>query len=262
MAKISITFDLATESREQIIQQVTSALGIDDGPEIISVGIDMPQNFTHEQAHNLGAAVGQQLAAMMTDEVPGEPKLDAEGVPWDERIHSGNKTITAKGVWQRRKNIADPTYHAIKAELKKLVGSQAPAVPPSPPVTATSAANAPVAAVPASVPTTPPQVVTQTPVPPTAPSLFATPLVPPAPAAQTAAPQASQFAQFSTWLLQRLRTADKPERPLLKEWLDQILTHYGIVNEAGTPAFTLLQHKEEYIPDIKKWLADAIGEAV
>ena len=43
--------------------------------------------------------------------------FDAEGLQWDERIHSSNRKLTAKGVWQRRKNITDEYYNQIKNEL-------------------------------------------------------------------------------------------------------------------------------------------------
>ena len=44
-------------------------------------------------------------------------KLDKEGLPWDERIHSSNQQMTAKGVWQRRRGITDEEYDRVKAEL-------------------------------------------------------------------------------------------------------------------------------------------------
>lgn len=43
--------------------------------------------------------------------------LDKEGLPWDERIHSSNHQMTAKGVWQRRRGITDEEYNRVKAEL-------------------------------------------------------------------------------------------------------------------------------------------------
>lgn len=43
--------------------------------------------------------------------------FDAEGLQWDERIHSSNRKLTAKGVWQRRKNITDEYYNQVKNEL-------------------------------------------------------------------------------------------------------------------------------------------------
>lgn len=43
--------------------------------------------------------------------------LDKEGLPWDERIHSSNHQMTAKGVWQRRRGITDEEYNRVKNEL-------------------------------------------------------------------------------------------------------------------------------------------------
>lgn len=43
--------------------------------------------------------------------------LDKEGLPWDERIHSSNHQMTAKGVWQRRRGITDEEYNRAKVEL-------------------------------------------------------------------------------------------------------------------------------------------------
>ena len=43
--------------------------------------------------------------------------LDKEGLPWDERIHSSNHQMTAKGVWQRRRGITDEEYNRVKVEL-------------------------------------------------------------------------------------------------------------------------------------------------
>lgn len=43
--------------------------------------------------------------------------LDKEGLPWDERIHSLNRQMTAKGVWQRRRGISDEEYNRVKVEL-------------------------------------------------------------------------------------------------------------------------------------------------
>lgn len=49
--------------------------------------------------------------------------LDGEGLPWDERIHSGNREMTAKGVWRRRKNTPDDRWDAVRAELKQVMGA-------------------------------------------------------------------------------------------------------------------------------------------
>lgn len=64
---------------------------------------------------------------------PGEG-LDAEGCPWDERIHASTKRKTAKNVWQRKRGIHDFQYEEIKAELladteTDEIPAQAPSAP-------------------------------------------------------------------------------------------------------------------------------------
>lgn len=47
-----------------------------------------------------------------------------KGIPWDERIHAGTKTITAKGEWTRKKGITDELFESVVAELTaKYAGS-------------------------------------------------------------------------------------------------------------------------------------------
>lgn len=72
--------------------------------------------------------------------VPGDPtvttgneaEFDAEGYPWDERIHSSAKSKTAKGMWKKRKNVDDAVRAAVEAELKGTPASAAPAQPVAP----------------------------------------------------------------------------------------------------------------------------------
>lgn len=52
--------------------------------------------------------------------------LDAEGLPWDERIHSSSKNRTAKDVWARRRNTPDETWEAVRAVLKQAMGAPTP----------------------------------------------------------------------------------------------------------------------------------------
>ena len=44
--------------------------------------------------------------------------LDADGLPWDEMIHSGNKKRNADGRWQRRRGVQDAVFDARVAELR------------------------------------------------------------------------------------------------------------------------------------------------
>jgi len=53
---------------------------------------------------------------------PSEIKLDTkDGIPWDARIHSGNKTINKDGGWKKKKGISDDIYNSVVAELKAVM---------------------------------------------------------------------------------------------------------------------------------------------
>lgn len=66
-----------------------------------------------------------------SDDVSGQ--VDAEGLPWDARIHSGNKKKKADGTWTRKRGCQDIEYEAVKAELLG-ANVQASAPVPSQPV--------------------------------------------------------------------------------------------------------------------------------
>lgn len=78
----------------------------------------------------------------------GGVELDAEGIPWDARIHQSTKGKTAKGVWKQRKGLNDDAMIArVKAELRAVAANPAAAVAPvaTPPApfTAPAAPSAP-----------------------------------------------------------------------------------------------------------------------
>lgn len=56
------------------------------------------------------------------------PTVDGAGLPWDERIHSGGKSIKADGTWTKKKGATPPVVAAVEAELRARVGA---AVTPS-----------------------------------------------------------------------------------------------------------------------------------
>lgn len=97
--------------------------------------------------------------------------LDKEDLPWDERIHSSNHQMTAKGVWQRRRGITDEEYNRVKTELLAPI-TLSPIEDPAP--------VAPVTSVESIIP------YASAPVAPQAPVAPAEPIVPQAPAAPAA----------------------------------------------------------------------------
>lgn len=101
-------------------------------------------------------------------------ELDADGLPWDSRIHSDAAVkLSAKGQWKTRKNLAPGYKEQIEAELRVVMGAP----------TATMAS----VSAPAPSPAAPPA---PTAAPPA-----------PAPAAAPAAPGAMTFADFTRYLV-------------------------------------------------------------
>lgn len=123
----------------------------------------------------------QPVAPLVNATLPGTPaaapatgvELDAEGLPWDERIHAGTKTKTVKNVWKAKKGLDDEAWvNDIKNELRARVGGAVPqpqapaavvqqpaALPPlgAGPFVPPAAALQPVQPVAPSVPAGPPQ---------------------------------------------------------------------------------------------------------
>jgi hypothetical protein len=199
---------------EQIQTPVRAAAASSDGDEV-----------TEEEFHSNvapGPAPGpdesDDLSSMPIEETPtgpitlpspppaivGLPELDAQGLPWDERIHASSKTLTTRGTWRTRRNLADGYQAQVEAELRSKLSGRAPVAAPAhpipqppvavasqpvpPPPVATVAApeipQAPVAAPPVVVPFVPP-----TPYPPSFPASQAPVVAPAVPAApQSATP--------------------------------------------------------------------------
>lgn len=134
--------------------------------------------------------------AATSTETPGPPQLDAEGFPWDERIHSNAaEKMSAKGVWKRRKNISEEIWNGVRAELRTNYPAPAPAAAAAPAPTPTPAATpapAPVAATPAPAAT--PPAAPSAPAVPAPPAAPAAPNAPAAPAATPAPPTAAPAA--------------------------------------------------------------------
>lgn len=109
-------------------------------------------------------------------------ELDADGLPWDARIHSGptdSKPKNADGRWRRKRGVDDATVAAVTAELRQVMG--APVAPPAP--TPAAAPTPPPPAIDAgtsvTAPPAPPVAVDPAPPAPVAPAPTAAPTPPP-----------------------------------------------------------------------------------
>lgn len=62
--------------------------------------------------------------------VPAAPHgsgTDKGGLPWDERIHSSSKALTADGLWRRKRGVDDAKVAQVEGQLKQLMSIPAPA---------------------------------------------------------------------------------------------------------------------------------------
>lgn len=65
----------------------------------------------------LQALHGSKAPVVSTETAIDLNTKDADGLVWDERIHSSNHKMNSDGRWQRRRNIDNSTYVAVRSEL-------------------------------------------------------------------------------------------------------------------------------------------------
>lgn len=152
--------DLTADQARSVITEIeTIAEFIQRGQSVNVVEqASTPLNITNIQEQPAAQTAGQ------TANVAGVER-DINGLPWDDRIHSGSKAKNKDGSWKKKKGVQPVEVSTVEAELR--------AAPASLPTVATVAALTP--------PTAPVMSVAQVPV--------AAPVAPPMPqAAPVAAP--------------------------------------------------------------------------
>lgn len=137
----------------------------------------MPESVIPASTSSAAATTGTTGAASV-----GHVELDANGIPWDARIHGGGQKKTDGGVWTKKRGVSADLVAKVTAELKAALASPlastTAAAPPAPASAVPTSSTIPPAPVPAS-----PATATVPPVP-VAPAVSAPP-VPPAPAPAT-----------------------------------------------------------------------------
>jgi len=53
-------------------------------------------------------------------------ETDADGLPWDHRIHASTKTKTKDGRWKRKRGVDPDTVTDVEADLRALMGAEVP----------------------------------------------------------------------------------------------------------------------------------------
>lgn len=213
MTKVDITI------KDVNLNEAQKLLALISG-QTVSVQPQMPAApAQHQPADNTTAGTAGGLppiqtapAAPQNFAAPAQPsaasdEVDADGLPWDERIHSSSKKKTAKNVWARRKNVDDSVFDQVVAELRSGGNGgaaanygQAPsapsvnAVPSAPVMPAAPMAPAQPMPVPAFLQNMP-QAQAAVPMAPAMPAAPMQPATPPMPAAAPMAPAPVQPMQ-------------------------------------------------------------------
>lgn len=102
------------------------------------------------------APVAAAPAAPAAPASPAGIEVDADGLPWDARIHAGGRARNADGRWRQKRGLNDAALKArVEAELRQAMGAAATASVPVPlPPSALPAVPAPPAAPAPAVPAT------------------------------------------------------------------------------------------------------------
>ena len=139
--------------------------------------------------------------------------LDKAGLPWDERIHSSSKALTADGLWRKKRGVDDALVAQVESQLKQLMALPTPAVISDSPVSV-----APVIAAPSVIASVPPP--------------------PPTPIAEV-----TDGRQAFINLVSRVSAAI----PAKKITMDEVLK---ACNDAGVPTLPLLANRADLIPQV------------
>lgn len=228
MPRISISFDPAQDTEEEVFAHVAAIYGVD----VAAVAL------REEDRPDTGAGVPTAGA-----DAPATLGLDIEGLPWDARIHAKSQTKNADGTWRKGKNLAAGVYDGIVAELRKThpapVGN--PALP-----NVTSAGTATIIPAPAPVQA----------------ALALPPITPPALVLPPAAPVLSAYAQFVEFLVSHTQSVANPTGRINEAWISETMRQFGFVDKDGVGSVTMLQHAEDdKITVVRNSIAKALGVA-
>ena len=165
--------------------------------------VQLPMDADAEQVQRAIERISRAFGLTATDSAPAadvqitpqeivNAELDADGLPWDERIHAGSKTRTQKGAWTSRRGLDEAVRDAVVAELRQMY----PAAP---------VAAAPVAA----------------PVVPVAPIVEAAPV---APTISIAPSQLTPYSQLVDWIAKNTGVG----KSLPANWADEQFAANGM----------------------------------
>lgn len=239
---MQISFDTSTTGLDEInaLMALLASLGgrvphVDAVMPEMSVApvkpTDHPLRTPNDAAEALMAAETARVSSASTNETnPAE--LDADGLPWDDRIHASSKARNADGTWRKKRGVDEVTFGQIAAELQEAQsGESAPDAEAAPPPPASeggpSADGAPVSSAPETSPAPPPPPAATDSAgnaPPPPPATASAPTAPASPPAESA-PAAGRFAAFPEFV-QAVNAIRSPAIPYLE--LNSIAASIGV----------------------------------
>lgn len=182
---------------------------------------------------NSGVSAPQQIApqdapdAGKDEEPAGTPTSathDTTGLAYDERIHSKPPAMTDKGVWRKKRGVADTLVASVTAELR--------ATKPAPSM----------------------------PLPGAAPAAGALPL--PGAGSLPLPPVVTPFTELVDFLAKQMQSAANPTGRLTEAYVTDCLKLWGIVDAAGNGSLQALQTAPpERIATVRATFAQALGIA-
>lgn len=224
---------------------------------------------------NLGSKPSEHVAPVAT--VPAPPpapvaaspqvEVDAEGFPWDARIHASTKTKTKDGKWRRRVGVEVETVEAVQSELAGVMNATGPAAPvgedivPADTLAAINAGTFDGTLTPEQVAWLDEKGISLTPsAAPAAPVAPAAPSAPPLPAAAPslpplpAAPAPSPYVQLVQLLTDNIQTGT-----LTDEWAAQVAAHFGAKDANGVGSLSLVQHNPDIAAKMLAYVTEALA---
>ena len=171
--------------------------------------VQLPMDADAEQVQRAIERISRAFGLTATNSAPAadaqitpqeivNAELDADGLPWDERIHAGSKTRTQKGVWTSRRGLDEAVRDAVIAELRQMYPVAEVAAP---------AAAAPVAPVAEAAPVT-----------------EAAPVAPVAPVISIAPAQLTPYSQLVDWIAKNTGVG----KSLPANWADEQFAANGM----------------------------------
>ena len=110
-----------------------AAAALPTAPVAPPAGLPLPPNAAQPPAPPLAPAAPVP-AASAAPANPAGIEVDANGLPWDERIHAGGRAKNKDGTWRSKRGVNDAAkVKAIEAELRQALAAGLPQAVPQPP---------------------------------------------------------------------------------------------------------------------------------